>query len=181
MTYSTSSILKSLIVNLSWTFEGKGGEGSLFMKCDNRIWGMTNGVCETLELGTSWTNEQGESTHSWGGKLMRKENWGGGGKLMEGARDVTRWKVWCGGPISANVKFPHEHTNFVIPFSCLSKFQMLILHSSLKFYNFLNDLIALIYKKISLYKSTVMVNINVSFFFISFINSIVIMFEQQNC
>jgi hypothetical protein len=166
MTSSTSSIMKSLLVNNpSWTFEGKGGEGALFMKCENRIWGMTNGVCETLELDTSWANEQGGSTHSWGGKLMRKEIWNGGGKIMEGGRDVARWGVWCDGSILANAKFTNEHTNFVIPLSTLSQFQMFILHSSLKIYNFLNDLITLTYNLFFLYKPTIMVNINVNFFF----------------
>jgi hypothetical protein len=47
-----------------------------------------------------------------------------------GARDVARQQVWCDGPILANAKFTHEHTNFVIILLALSQFQTLILHSS---------------------------------------------------
>jgi hypothetical protein len=55
----------------------KGGVG-YSSNVGGRSWSMMAKVCETLELGTSWTNQQGASTHSWEGKLSRQAQKEGG-------------------------------------------------------------------------------------------------------
>jgi hypothetical protein len=84
-------------------------------------------------------------------------------------------KILCGGPILANVKFTDEHTNLAIFLLILSQFQTLVLGLPLKVHSFfLNDSIILMY---ILYLSTIMININVKFFFHFYFFRIIFMHE----